>query len=79
MKKKILFFEPNETLRGALVEKLETNKDFEVIQVSNLDTITFEIKRSPFDIIIFGSDEGAFRLSSVKKFILEEKSQMKCQ
>ena len=71
MKKKILFFEPNETLRGALVEKLETNKDFEVIQVSNLDAIPFEIKKLPFDLLIIGLDRGTFSLSSIKKFILE--------
>ena len=71
MKKKILFFEPNETLRGALVEKLETNKDFEVIQVSHLDAIPFEIKKLPFDLLIIGLDRGTFSLSSIKKFILE--------
>ena len=71
MKKKILFFETNETLRGALVEKLEFNKDFEVIQVSHLDAIPYEIERLPFDLIIIGLDRGNFSLSSVKKFILE--------
>ena len=72
MKKRILFFEPNEMISGALIEQLVINKNYEVIQVSNLDTITFEIKRSPFDLLIIGSDRGAFRLSSVKKFILKE-------
>ena len=71
MKKKILFFETNETLRGALVEKLEFNKDFEVIQVSNLDAIPFEIKKLPFDLLIIGLDRGTFSLSSIKKFILD--------
>ena len=71
MKKRILFFEPNQTLSSALVEQLMINKNFEVIQVSNLDNITYEIKRSPFHLLIIGLDRGAFSLSSIKKFILE--------
>jgi len=72
MKKRILFFEPNETLSGALIEQLVINKNFEVIQVSDFNTITSEIKRSPYELLIIGSDRGAFELSYVKKFILEE-------
>ena len=71
MKKRILFFEPNETLSSALIEQLVINKNFEVIQASNLDNIIYEIKRSPFHLLIIGLDRGAFSLSSVKKFILE--------
>ena len=71
MKKRILFFEPNETLSGALLEQLVLNKNFEVIQASNLDNIVYENKRSPFHLLIIGLDRGAFSLSSVKKFILE--------
>ena len=71
MKKRILFFEPNETLSSALIEQLVINKNFEVIQASNLDNIVYEIKRSPFHLLIIGLDRGAFSLSSVKKFILE--------
>ena len=71
MKKRILFFEPNETLSSALIEQLVINKNFEVIQASTLDNIIYEIKRSPFHLLIIGLDRGAFSLSSVKKFILE--------
>ena len=71
MKKRILFFEPNETLSSALIEQLVINKNFEVIQASNLDNIVYEIKRSSFHLLIIGLDRGAFSLSSVKKFILE--------
>jgi len=77
MKKRILFFEPNETLSGALIEQLVINKNFEVIQVSDFNTITSEINKSPFDLIIIGLDREAFRLSSVKKFILEEQITIK--
>ncbi len=52
MKKKILFFEPNETLSGALIEQLIINKNFEVILVDNFRTIMAEINKSPFDLII---------------------------
>ncbi len=71
MKKRILFFEPNETLGGALIEQLVVNKNFEVTQVSNLDTLTYEIKKLPFDLLIIGLDRGAFSLFSAKKFIIE--------
>ena len=71
MKKRILFFEPNETLSSALIEQLVINKNFEVIQASNLDNIIYEIKRSPFHLLIIGLDQEAFSLTSVKKFILE--------
>ena len=71
MKKRILIFEPNETLSSALIEQLVINKNFEVIQASNLDNIVYEIKRSSFHLLIIGLDRGAFSLSSVKKFILE--------
>ena len=71
MKKRILFFEPNETLSSALIELLVINKHFEVIQASNLDNIIYEVKRSPFQLLIIGLDREAFSLSSVKMFILE--------
>ena len=71
MKKRILFFEPDETLSGALMEQLVIKKKFEVIKVTNLDSITYEVKRSPFDLLIIGLGRGSFSLSLVKKFILE--------
>ena len=71
MKKRILFFEPNETLSSALVEQLEINKNLEVIKVSYWNNIIYEIKRSPFHLLIIGLDRDSCDFSLIKKNILE--------
>ena len=71
MKKRILFFEPNETLSSALVEQLEINKNLEVIKVSYWNNMLYEIKRSPFHLLIIGLDRDSCDFSLIKKNILE--------
>ena len=73
MKKKILFFEPNEALRSTLTEQLVINKDLEVIPVNSLEDVNWRSKRLPFDLIIMGTDQGENNLSSIIKFIGETK------
>ena len=71
MKKRILFFEPNETLSSAIVEQIVINKNLEVIKVSYWNNIIYEIKRSPFHLLILGLDRDNCDLSLIKKNILE--------
>ena len=71
MKKRILFFEPNETLSSALVEQLGINKNLEVIKVSYWNNMLYEIKRSPFHLLIIGLDRDSCDFSLIKKNILE--------
>lgn len=71
MKKKILFFEPNKALRSSLIEQLLINKNLEVVSADSLNDVEYNIKKSPFDLIIMGTDQEVYNLSLVIKFIKE--------
>ena len=71
MKKKIIFFEPNRHLKNTLLEQISLNKDFEITEISNLQGIQYQVKKTSFDLIILGTDREYYNLSSIKKFIKE--------
>ena len=73
MKKKILFFEPNELLRKTLIEQISLNKDFQVIETSSFEHVQYQLKNSSFDIIIMGTDRKTYCLSSIGRFIKDAK------
>jgi DNA-binding response OmpR family regulator len=69
MRKKILFFEPNKDLRSSLIEQLLINKNLEIVSVDSLNDVERHTKKSPIDLIIIGTDQEVYKLSSVIKFI----------
>ena len=73
MKKKILLFEPNETLRKTLLEQLSLNRDFDVNEVGTFEGIEYQLNKSSFDLIIMGTDREAYRFTSIVQFIKKVK------
>jgi len=73
MKKKILLFEPDALLKNTLLEQLSFNKDLEINGSGNFEDIQYKLKKSSFDLIIMGTDQEAFCLSSIGRFIKETK------
>ena len=73
MKKKILLFEPNRTLRNALLEQLSLNRDFDVNEVGTFEGIEYQLNKSSFDLIIMGTDREAYRFTSIVQFIKKVK------
>jgi len=73
MKKKIVLFEPNKLLINTLLEQMSLNKDLEINKVSNLEGVQNQLMKSPFDLIIIGTNKEAYSLSLVRKFIKEAK------
>ena len=71
MKKKIIFFEPDRLLKNTLLEQISLNDDIEITEISNLEDTQYQLKRSSFDLIIFGTDGENFSPSSIRKFIKE--------
>ena len=71
MKKKIIFFEPDRLLKNTLLEQISLNKDFEITEISNLQGIQYQLKKTSFDLIILGTDRENYSLSSIEKFIKE--------
>ena len=60
MKKKILFFEPNAVLRTALLDQININKDFDVIESNSLEDVKLHTEKSPVDLLIMGEDGGNY-------------------
>ena len=73
MKKKILLFEQNGILRKTLLEQLSLNKDFDVNEVSSFEDVKYQLRKSSFDLIIMGTDREDHCLSSLGRFIKEDK------
>jgi len=71
MKKKIIFFEPDRLLKNILLEQISLNKDLEIIEISNLEDIQYQLKKSSFDLIILGTDRENYTPSSIRQFIRE--------
>ena len=71
MKKKIIFFEPDRLLKNTLLEQISLNKDFEITEISNLEGIQHQLKKSSFDLIILGTDREDYSPFSIRKFIKE--------
>ena len=73
MKKKILFFEPDELLRTTLLEQISLNKDFQVIETNSFEDVQYQLKNSSFDLLIMGTDRKTYCLSSIGRFIKDAK------
>ena len=73
MKKKILLFEPDGFFSNTLQEHISLNRDYDVTEVSSLESIEYELRRSPFELIIMGTDQEKNRLDLIEKFIKKEK------
>ena len=71
MKKKILLFEPDGLLRKTLLEQILFNKDFHVAEARSFDDIKYQLTKSSFDLIIIGTNNEAYGLSSIGRFIKE--------
>ena len=73
MRKKILLFEPDPLLKKTLLEQLSLNKDLEINYSDNFEDVQCKLKKSSFDLLIMGTDREAFCLSSIGRFIKENK------
>ena len=73
MKKKILLFEPDWLLRKTLIEQISLNEDFDITELSSLQDAKYRLEKSSFDLVIIGTDQGSYRLSSIGQFIKEAK------
>ena len=73
MKKKILLFEPDSFFRNTLLEHISLNRDFDVTEVGSVESVEYQSKKLPFDLIIMGTDQGENCLISVEKFIKKAK------
>ena len=73
MKKKILLFEPDKLLRQTLIEQISLNEDFDITELSSLQDAKYRLEKSSFDLVIIGTDQGSYRLSSIGQFIKEAK------
>ena len=71
MKKKIIFFEPDRLLKNTLLEQISLNKDFEITEISNLEGIQYQLKKSSFDLIVMGTDKKNYSPFSIRQFIKE--------
>ena len=73
MKKKILLFEPDSFFRNTLLEHISLNRDFDVTEVGSVESVEYQSKNLPFDLIIMGTDQGENCLISIERFIKKEK------
>ena len=73
MKKKILLFEPDSFFRNTLLEHISLNRDFEVTEVGSVESVEYQSKKLPFDLIIMGTDQGENCLISIERFIKKAK------
>ena len=73
MKKKILLFEPDWLLRKTLIEQISLKDDFEITELSSFKDAQYRLEKSSFDLIIIGTDQGSYSLSSIRQFIKEAK------
>ena len=71
MKKKIIFFEPDRLLKNTLLEQISLNKDLEIIEISNLEGIQYQLKKSSFDLIILGTGRENYSPFLIRQFIKE--------
>ena len=71
MKKKIILFEPDRLLKNTLLEQISLNKDFDINEVSTLEGILYQLKKSSFDLIVMGTDREAYSFCSVSRYIKE--------
>ena len=71
MKKKILLFEPNETLRVTLSEQLLINKQYDVTLANSLRDFKWHAEKSIFDLLIIGEHGESNSISSFLEFIKE--------
>ena len=71
MKKKIIFFEPDRLLKNTLLEQISLNDDIEITEISNLEDIQYQLKKSSFDLIILGTDRENYSPFSIRQFIKE--------
>ena len=73
MKKRILLFEPNEVIRSTLLEKITLKKNFEVVDTENLENVELQLKKSSFDLIILGTNQGLYSFKLLRQFIEKAK------
>tara|TARA_Y100001954_G_scaffold226007_1_gene267323 strand:- start:368 stop:1045 length:678 start_codon:yes stop_codon:yes gene_type:complete len=69
MKKRILLFEPDEVIRRTLLEKITLKKNFEVIDTDKLENVELQLRKSSFELLIMGTNQGLYNLTSLRQFI----------
>ena len=73
MKKRILLFEPDQVIRSTLLQKITLKKNFEIVDTDNLENVKRQLEKSPFELLIMGTDQGFYSLTSLRQFIEGEK------
>ena len=69
MKKRILLFEPNELIRNNLLEKITLKKNFEVVDTDSLENVELQLEKSNFELLIMGTNQGLYSLTSLRQFV----------
>ena len=69
MKKRILLFEPNKVIRNNLLEKITLKKNFEVVDTDSLENVELQLEKSSFELLIMGTNQGLYSLTSLRQFV----------
>ena len=73
MKKRILLFEPDQVIRSTLLQKITLKKNFEIVETDSLKNVKRQLEKSSFELLIMGTDQASYSLTSLRQFIKGEK------